>query len=186
MQVWNMLHAARWKDRTQKITIWAISLQLRHISTIGKKLVRQQNLPHMSSQYGSVVWGTPANFNGFRVLAALLHGTLVVGVSQTLRRRTDGATYIRQGGHHVGHWPTFLVCIYCAVKHTLNCWGELCNFVDENGLCCHTVKWIQVVSWWWPRCTRRHCVYRLTDAVVRAEFIDVWYYFVVSRLWIFV
>ena len=28
------------------------------------------------------VWGTPANFNGFRVLAALLHGTLVVGVSQ--------------------------------------------------------------------------------------------------------
>ena len=33
----------------------------------------------------SLVWGTPANFNGFRVLAALLHGTLVglVGVSQT-------------------------------------------------------------------------------------------------------
>ena len=32
------------------------------------------------------VWGTPANVNGFRVLAALLRGTLVVGVSQTLRR----------------------------------------------------------------------------------------------------
>jgi len=31
------------------------------------------------------VWGTPANFDGFRVLAALLHGTLVVGVSQTLQ-----------------------------------------------------------------------------------------------------
>jgi len=29
------------------------------------------------------VWGTPANFNGFRVLAALLHGSLAVGVSQT-------------------------------------------------------------------------------------------------------
>jgi len=28
------------------------------------------------------VWGTPANFNGFRVLAALLHGTLLVGVEQ--------------------------------------------------------------------------------------------------------
>jgi len=26
------------------------------------------------------------NFNGFRVLAALLHGTPAVGVSQTLRR----------------------------------------------------------------------------------------------------
>jgi len=32
------------------------------------------------------VWGISANFNGFRVLAALLHGTPVVGVSQTLRR----------------------------------------------------------------------------------------------------
>jgi len=51
------------------------------------------------------VWGTPANFNGFRVLAALLHG-IVVGVCQVLRRSTEGATYIRQGGHHVGHWPT--------------------------------------------------------------------------------
>jgi len=27
------------------------------------------------------VWGTPANFNGFRVLAALLHGIPVLGVS---------------------------------------------------------------------------------------------------------
>jgi len=34
----------------------------------------------------SLVWGTPAKFNGFRVFAALLHGTLVVGISQTLRR----------------------------------------------------------------------------------------------------
>jgi len=57
------------------------------------------------------VWGTPANFNVFRVLAALLHDTLVVGVSQTLRRWTEGAIYIRQGGHDVGHWPTFLVLL---------------------------------------------------------------------------
>jgi len=28
----------------------------------------------------------PANFNGFRVLAALLHGSQVVGVNQTLQR----------------------------------------------------------------------------------------------------
>jgi len=32
---------------------------------------------------GSGDWGTPANFNGFRCLAALVHGTVVVGVSQT-------------------------------------------------------------------------------------------------------
>jgi len=59
------------------------------------------------AEIGSGVWGTPANFNEFCVLAALLHGTLAVGVSQTLRRSTEGATYIRHGGHHVGHWPTF-------------------------------------------------------------------------------
>jgi len=61
-----------------------------------KKLVKQQYLPHVSSQYCELgpleaeihwrVWGTPANFNGFCVLAALLHGSQVVGVSQTLRR----------------------------------------------------------------------------------------------------
>jgi len=32
-----------------------------------------------------------------------------VGVSQTLRRWTEGATYVRQGDNQVGHWPTFLV-----------------------------------------------------------------------------
>ena len=37
----------------------------------------------LASEIDSVVWGTPANFNGFRVLAALLHGTPVLGVSQT-------------------------------------------------------------------------------------------------------
>jgi len=54
------------------------------------------------------VWGTLANFNGFRLLAALLHNTLIVGISQTLRRWTEGATYILQGGHHMGH--CILVC----------------------------------------------------------------------------
>jgi len=55
----------------------------------------------------SIVWGTPANFNGFHVLAALLHSTLVLGISETLRRWTEGANYIWQGGHHIRHWPTF-------------------------------------------------------------------------------
>jgi len=61
----------------------------------------------LAPEIGPVVWGTPANFNGFRVLAALLHGSQVVRVSQTLRRWTEGATYVRQGDHHFGHWHTF-------------------------------------------------------------------------------
>jgi len=67
------------------------------------------NFGPLATEIGLVVWGTQANFNGFRILAALLHYTLVVGVSQTFRHWTEGATYIRQGGHHVGHWPTCLV-----------------------------------------------------------------------------
>jgi len=59
----------------------AISSQLRHVSTIRKKLVKQQYLPHMSLQYGElrptsgwdgfVSWGTPANFNGFSRLRSV-------------------------------------------------------------------------------------------------------------------
>jgi len=60
-----------------------------------KKNFKQQYLLHMSHNrpmvnFGpvaalivSLVWGTPANFNGFRVLVALLHGSPVLGVSQT-------------------------------------------------------------------------------------------------------
>jgi len=47
------------------------------------------NFGLLAADIVSLVWGTPAQFNGFRVLAAaaaLLHGTLVVGVSETLRR----------------------------------------------------------------------------------------------------
>jgi len=32
------------------------------------------NFGLLAADIGPVVWGTPANFNGFRVLAALLHG----------------------------------------------------------------------------------------------------------------
>jgi len=65
------------------------------------------NFGPLAAEISSLVWGTPANFKRFRVLAALMHGTLVVGISQTLQRWRKGAAYIRQGGHHVGHWPTF-------------------------------------------------------------------------------
>jgi len=44
------------------------------------------NFGQLAAEIGLPVWGTPANFNGFRVLAALLHGSQTVRVSQTLRR----------------------------------------------------------------------------------------------------
>jgi len=42
------------------------------------------NFSPLTAEIGPVVWGTPANLDGFGVLAALLHGTPVLGVSQTL------------------------------------------------------------------------------------------------------
>jgi len=32
------------------------------------------NFSPLAAEIDPVVWGTPANFNGFRILAALLHG----------------------------------------------------------------------------------------------------------------
>ena len=63
------------------------------------------NFGLLAAEIVSLVWGTPANFNGFRVLAALLQGTLEVGVSQTLRRWTEGATYIGRAAITLGIGP---------------------------------------------------------------------------------
>jgi len=68
------------------------------------------NFGLLAAEIVSWIWGTPATFNGFRVMAALLHGSQVVSISQTLWHWTEGAAYVQQGNHHVGHWPTFLFC----------------------------------------------------------------------------
>jgi len=71
----------------------AISPQRRHVLTIGNINLLSSNTSstcsltmvnfgRLAAEIGPVVWGTPANFNGFHVLAALLHGTPVLGVRQ--------------------------------------------------------------------------------------------------------
>ena len=100
-----MLHAARCKCRTQKSCQKSPSRH--HRTTLSgyifankaridnrKKNLLSSNIsfacPHnmvmfgpLAAEIASLVWGTLGNFSGFRVLAALLHGTLVVDVSQT-------------------------------------------------------------------------------------------------------
>jgi len=158
------------------------SSQLRHVSTIGKKFVKEQYLLHMSPQYSKlrptsgwdrfVSLGHPSKFHRlsrlsfvtaatsftggqpnfarrlavscsatlyihfrgscpltefchvqnslciqvlrWHILAALFHGTPSVGQPNfaawykelNYGTFTEGATYIRLGGHHVGHQPT--------------------------------------------------------------------------------
>jgi len=90
--------------KVAKIAIWApshksVGLCLRNqvtyrqseknmlSSNISSTCLRNMvNFGPLAAQIVSLVWGTPANFNRFRVLAVLLHCTPVVGISQTLRR----------------------------------------------------------------------------------------------------
>jgi len=43
------------------------------------------NFGPLAAEIGSVVWGTQANFNGFRVLASLLHGIRAVAPAKLCR-----------------------------------------------------------------------------------------------------
>ena len=65
-----------------------------YVSVVGKKLIKQQHLLHVSSQHGEL-WPTNgwdwllnlvhrANFNAFCVLVSLLHGRRSTEVNQTL------------------------------------------------------------------------------------------------------
>jgi len=115
MQVWNVLHAARWKCRTQKSRQKSPSGHHRTTSSgynfatkaridNRKKLLSSNmsyrcfhnmvNFGPLTAEIGSGVWGTPANFNWFRVLAALLHG------SQLLTRgRQPNFAALNRGRH---------------------------------------------------------------------------------------
>jgi len=91
----------------------AVSSQLRHMSTIGKIFLSSNtsctcrrnmvNFGPLTAEISSGVWGTPANFKGFRVLAALLHGTLIVGVKSQLRRHHVCCHFDLGGGHGRAH-----------------------------------------------------------------------------------
>ena len=62
---------------------WAVSSQPRQVSSIEKKLLGSNmpstsphnmvNIGPLTPEIGPVVCGTPADFNGFHVLAALVH-----------------------------------------------------------------------------------------------------------------
>ena len=140
MHVWNVPHAICWKYRTQK---WCKKYaSVHHCTTLSgfifatrahidnrKKFVKQQYLPHMSLQYGElrptsgsddfVSLEDPSNFNGFRVLAALLHSTPAVGVSQTLQCWTRGRHLYSAG--RPSRWASahILVIIYNVSEFTV-------------------------------------------------------------------
>jgi len=72
----------------------AIFSQRRHISTIWKNVLNsnisstcshnKSTFGPLAADIGSLVWGTPANFNGLRVLASLLQRRRSTEANQTL------------------------------------------------------------------------------------------------------
>jgi len=98
----------------------AASSQLRNVSTIGKNLLNNNtssrcaryvaNFGPLTTDISSGVWGTPANFNGFRILAALLHDT-------SSGHQPNFAALNR--GHHLylAGWP-----LRWALAHILMCY----------------------------------------------------------------
>jgi len=50
------------------------------------------NFGPLAAEIVSLVWGTPANFNGFRVLAVLLRGTLVEHTLHLLWQLSNAST----------------------------------------------------------------------------------------------
>ena len=134
-----MLHAARCKCRTQKCrqkspyghhpTILSGFIFATKAFIDNRKKLLSINIsstcPHSMVKFGplaaeivSLVWGTPGNFNGVRDLAALLHGTLVVGVSQTaaLERRRHLYSAGRPSRWSLAHILVLIVLIVFAAS----------------------------------------------------------------------
>jgi len=105
MLVWTVLHAGRWKYKTQKIAKKSLSVHrptklsgyifaIKACIDKGKNFLNNNissasphntvNVGPLTAEIGWRVWGTPANFNGFRVFASLLHRRRSPEAKQTL------------------------------------------------------------------------------------------------------
>ena len=82
------------------------------------------NFGPLAAEIVSVVWGTPGNFNGFRVLAALLHGTLVVGISQTAALNRGRHLY---SAVRPSHWALAHILVVIMLRGVFHC-AENCDW----------------------------------------------------------
>jgi len=80
------------------------------------------NFGPLAAEIVSLVWGTPANFNGFRFLAALLHATLLVGVSQTAALKRGRHLYSagRPSRSALAHISSFVFILCCSTFVLIN------------------------------------------------------------------
>jgi len=104
----------------------AISLQLRHVSTIGKKLVKQQYLLHMSPQHGKLwptnSWdrfgslGHPSKFQRVSRLAFDTAATSLTGGQPNFAR---SLAISWAGTLYIHFWATCPLTQFCHVQNSL-------------------------------------------------------------------
>jgi len=135
-----VLHAARWKYTTQKnrqkFAIWApshnfIRLSLRIKACIdNRKELPNNNIsstcPHnmvnvgpLTAEIGSPAWGTPANFNGFRVLPSLLQRRRSLQANQTLHDAWPSPALIHYIIINMHFWRHLPLTEFCPVQNSL-------------------------------------------------------------------
>ena len=99
----------------------AMSLQLRHVSTIGKKPIKQQYLLHMPSQYGEL-----RSTNGWDRLAGLGHPSKFQRVSRL--------AFVTAATSFTGGQPNFVRCLAVSWACTL-CYTFLGGFCLPTEFC---------------------------------------------------
>jgi len=147
MQVWNVLYVARWKYGMQKwrkkspsghhpTTLSGYIFAIEACIDNRKKPLKQQYILHMSAQYderrptsgwdrfGSL--GHPSYFQRLPRLGSVTAQRYCTACSSghqpNFAACNRGRTYVRQGDHHVGHLPTFLIIHLkrsCVVRHSM-------------------------------------------------------------------
>ena len=116
------------------------------------------NFGPLAAEIVSLVWGTPGNFNGFRVLAGLLHGTLVVGVSQTAALNKGRHLYSagRPSRWALAHISSFFYSFYhvglrCVNLFYTNIWWWWCPIKNDSSHCAVKTGRDGVDVTWWAR-----------------------------------
>ena len=84
------------------------------------------NFGPLAAEIVSLVWGTSAPQQISTGFASWQRYCIA-----KLRRWTEGSTCIRQGGHHVGHWSTFLVSLFFCTRSTFCCKRKFLFSVDN-------------------------------------------------------
>ena len=96
----------------------------------------------LTAEIGSGVWGTPAYFNRFCILAALLHSIRVVGVSQTaaLNRAYRGRHLYLAG--RPSRWALAHILVMQLLSHVishvfvvLSCLVNVASLLYVNSVC---------------------------------------------------